>query len=265
MNKRNAWIAGIASLLVPGLGHLYAGAPGRGLMIVACFLSSLLLGGVFGAFSTKYGMAMLAAIALLFSVVLIVSAVIEARRSEEYELRWFNRWYWYVAAFLIVSLGLQAFFVFRGSILGYESFQIHAQSMVPTLEVGDFIAVDTRYREPAIGDVIVFHPPTDPEGSYVKRVAAIGGDRIAIQNGDVVINGVVEDKLFVPADSRRREYSVSMAARQVPEGSFFVLGDLRDNSNDSRFWGTVPDDNLVGKVTYIWYSSNAKRIGTRVR
>ncbi|WP_170221773.1 signal peptidase I [Neptunomonas concharum] len=262
--KRNAWIAGIASFFVPGLGHVYAGAPWAGWLILSGFVTALLISGVFGVFSTFYGLAAFVLISLLFYVTLIISSVRSARRNNNYELRWFNRWYWYVAVLILVPVGFQLLFAYRGLVLGYETFHIPSGSMVPTLEVGDVIAVNTRYREAVVGDVVVF-PSLDPKSSYVARVAAVGGNSLTIENGAVIVNGVAQAQLAVPSSNRMREFSVTMPVRQIPQGEFFVLGDWRDNSNDSRFWGTVPMDNLIGKVTYIWFSDDLERIGTYVR
>ncbi len=236
-----------------------------GWLIVAGFIAALLVGGLFGFFSTFYGIMAFAFIVLLFYVILIVSAVRRARFNKEYELQWFNRWYWYVAIFVLVSFGFQALFAFRGPVLGYETFRIPSASMVPTLQVGDFITVNTRYRDPMIGDVVVFQHPSGPKTAYVSRVAAVGDDLIAINNGAVVVNGVVQESLIVPPGNREQEFSITMPAQQVPDGEFFVLGDWRDNSNDSRFWGTVPAGNIVGKATYVWLSSDPERIGANVR
>lgn len=263
--KRNTWIAGIASFFVPGLGHVYAGAPRAGWLILGGFITALLISGMFGVFSTFYGLAAFVLISVLFYVTLIISSVRSARRNNNYELRWFNRWYWYVAVLILVPVGFQLLFAYRGLVLGYETFHIPSGSMVPTLEVGDVIAVNTRYREVVVGDVVVFRPPFNPKSSYVARIAAVGGNSLAIENGAVIVNGVAQAQLAVPSSNRMREFSVTMPVRQIPQGEFFVLGDWRDNSNDSRFWGTVPMDNLIGKVTYIWFSDDLKRIGTYVR
>lgn len=263
--KRSAWIAGVTSLFAPGLGHTYAGSPMLGWIIVAGFIAVLLVGGAFGAFSTFYGILAIAFILLFFYVVSIVSAVRQARFNKEYELQWFNRWYWYLAVFVFISFVFQAPFAFRGTVLGYETFRIPSASMVPTLQVGDFITVDTRYREPVIGDVIVFRHPDRPEVPFVSRVAAVEDDFIAIENGEVVVNGLPQEKLLVPTGNKEEVFSLTMPLQQVPDGEFFVLGDWRDNSNDSRFWGTVPVGNLVGKVTYVWFSTDLERIGNHVR
>ena len=263
--KRNAWVAGVTSFLAPGLGHMYAGAPARGCLIVAGFIAALLTGGAFGAFSTFYGIIALAFIVLLFNVILVSSAVMSARSSKDYELRWYNRWYWYATILVLVTSGIQLLVSYRGSVFGYDTFRIPSASMVPTLQAGDYITVDARYRDPAIGDVVVFRYPGSPKITYVGRIAALGGDSIAIESGEVVVNGMVREALSTPSGYREKEFSAAMPARKVPEGEFFMLGDWRDNSSDSRLWGTVPTENIVGKATYIWLSNDPERIGSDVR
>ncbi len=151
--------------------------------------------------------------------------------------------------------------------------------MVPTLLVGDHIFVKKGRANVARGDVIVFEFPLDPSTDYVKRVVAIGGDTIEVRDGVPLINGMpldqtaIADRAFFrdesapPEDSdarparwrarrtpaaRTRSCSRPATTRQdfqrttVPTGEVFVLGDNRDNSLDSRKWGTVPVDHIKG-------------------
>ena len=87
---------------------------------------------------------------------------------------------------------------------------------------------------------------------------------MSISDGLVIRNGEPENLLLVPEDRRQRDYSISMDKVEVQNNEVFLLGDWRDNSNDSRFWGTVPVDDIIGKVTYIWFSKDVARIGLAV-
>lgn len=174
-----------------------------------------------------------------------------------------------------------------------EPFRIPSGSMMPTLEVGDFILVNKftyglrlpvlnrkvlELGEPQRGDVVVFRYPKDPAVDYIKRVVGLPGDRIGYYNKVVYINGEpagqVPDGVYIGAGSgvsmsgasRRREqlgdvpHEILVMPRTpslegefvVGENEYFVMGDNRDNSNDSRFWGTVPEANLVGRAFRIW-------------
>ncbi len=134
--------------------------------------------------------------------------------------------------------------------------------------------------EPERGDIIVFRYPRNPSIDYIKRVIGLPGDRVAYYNKVVYINGrpakqvslgssrgVGQGSYMTGAELRLEDLfgvehdilvqpggSVAEGVYVVPEGHYFVMGDNRDNSNDSRFWGTVPEQNLVGKAFYIWMS-----------
>jgi signal peptidase I len=156
-----------------------------------------------------------------------------------------------------------------------EPFRIPSASMVPTLEVGDFIlvnkyayglrlpVVDSKLVEtgqPARGDVVVFRYPPDPSQDFIKRVIGLPGDVVEYRDRTLYING----ERVPQQDGRERlgatEHRVKLAPWLpeqpgrwvVPEGHFFVMGDNRDNSRDSRVWGFVPEANLVGRAFVVW-------------
>ena len=185
-----------------------------------------------------------------------------------------------------------------------EPFRIPSGSMLPTLEVGDFILVNKfsygirppvwnkkiiDIADPQRGDVIVFRYPENPSIDYIKRVVGVPGDQIAYYNKVLYINGKqIEQqpngvyqagfpniKRFTEnLDDTQHDILVNVMYQAgdfvttVPEHSYFVLGDNRDNSRDSRFWGFVPDENLVGKAFMIWMNwewgqwPQLRRIGT---
>lgn len=169
-----------------------------------------------------------------------------------------------------------------------EPFRIPSGSMLSTLEIGDFILVNKfaygirppvwnkkiiDIDDPQRGDVIVFRYPENPSVDYIKRVVGVPGDEIAYFNKVLYINGKkmeqqplgvyqagfpnlkrfkedldgVEHDILVNVMSPAGDFVV-----KVPPHSYFVLGDNRDNSRDSRFWGFVPDENLVGEAFMIW-------------
>ena len=169
-----------------------------------------------------------------------------------------------------------------------EPFRIPSGSMLSTLEIGDFILVNKfaygirppvwnkkliGIANPERGDVIVFRYPENPSVDYIKRVVGVAGDEIAYLNKVLYINGkkIDQEPLGVyqagfpnlkrfkeDLDGVEHDILVNIMAPagdfvvKVPPNSYFVLGDNRDNSRDSRFWGFVPDENLVGKAFMIW-------------
>ncbi|MCF6257937.1 MAG: signal peptidase I [Gammaproteobacteria bacterium] len=264
IKKRSPIWTAILSLIVPGLGHVYAGSLRKGLSLIGIQYGVILLAGVFGILSIFYGAVSFIVFSIGFYIFIVISSVKLALGNKEYQLQPYNRWHWYLAIFVAVSVIANVLFSSRGNILGYETYRIPAKSMVPTLQIGDFITVNTRYQQPKVGDVIVFLYPKDRSIPYVKRVAAVSNDTVLISNGIVIRNGKPENALLVPESKRLKNFSISMKERKVPENELFFLGDWRDNSNDSRFWGTVPVADVIGKVTYIWFSKDVNRIGKSV-
>lgn len=171
-----------------------------------------------------------------------------------------------------------------------EPFQIPSRSMVPTLEVGDFILVNKfayGVRAPVLnteiipigkperGDVMVFFPPHAPKTYYIKRVIGLPGDQISYDNHILSINGkVIEERLLAELPAGSPSYRVvtenidgkefttykhfqlnRLSVRGswvVPSGHYFMMGDNRDESSDSRDWGFVSEDAIVGKAFAVW-------------
>jgi len=175
-----------------------------------------------------------------------------------------------------------------------QAFRIPTGGMKSTIPVGDFILVDKywpRNNFSQQGDIVVFKYPEDPSLDYIKRCVAVGGQTIEVRNGDVYIDGKPEGKevalgrKYIPEDGRNVKYTkiktpngknyvvrhyVDRSSQNdnygpvtVPEGHYFVMGDNRDNSADSRTWGFLPEDNVVGKAGIIYWSWD--RVNKKVR
>ena len=237
--------------------------------------------------------------------------VFAKRRAADAKDPW---WVEYGASFFPVILLV---FVLRSFIV--EPFKIPSGSMIPTLEVGDFILVNKfaygirlpvinkkiiDIGEPQRGDVMVFRYPEDPSLDYIKRVIGVPGDKVAYQGKRLTVNGqpvettriadylhperLYYSKQFVEqgdgaahrilndedapgfiSDVTQFEYRSNCLYNNagvictVPPGHYFMMGDNRDNSRDSRFWGFVPERNIVGKAFFVWFNfSDLKRIGS---
>ena len=187
----------------------------------------------------------------------------------------------------------------------FEPFRIPSGSMMPTLLQGDFIFV-TKYSyglrlpvtemkvietgAPERGDVVVFRLPSDPSINYIKRVVGLPGDEISYERHRLVINGEqvdleqhpdatpVEPRFVEQLGEREHEiliansaYMVRDGIYRVPEGHYFVMGDNRDNSRDSRFIGAIPETHLVGEAVRIWMHMDGlqwpiwARIGSKIQ
>lgn len=154
----------------------------------------------------------------------------------------------------------------RARIMGVMPYRIPSKSMTPTLQVGDFILVRAgayATNIPNINDVIVFKYPKNRSTDFVMRVVAREGEKITLKYGNVFVDGKKIDQSYLNVDSSVRTNQINKSWN-IPEGYLFVLGDNRDNSNDSRYWGYVPIEDVVGRVSMIWMSADSDRIGKSV-
>jgi signal peptidase I len=135
----------------------------------------------------------------------------------------------------------------------YQPVRVEGTSMLPRLEDRDRLFINKFvYRISAIdrNDVVVFHYPRDPEKSYIKRVIALPGDRLRIDRGQVWVNGERLSEPYVPDMYRDNR---SMAEIVVPEGTYFMMGDHRSISSDSREFGPVERSLIYGKAVFVYW------------
>ena len=107
------------------------------------------------------------------------------------------------------------------------------------------------------GDIVAFTSPIDPQEVLVKRVVALGGDSIEIRDNAVYLNGEILSEPYAVFKKSAFHTAVNMPRQIVPQGELFMLGDNRNNSQDSRYWGSVPESNVIGKPLWIFWSYNA--------
>jgi signal peptidase I len=164
-----------------------------------------------------------------------------------------------------------------------QAFKIPSGSMLHTLEIGDHILVNKfiygvkipftdktliPVKEPKRGDIIVFKYPKDPSKDYIKRVVGIGGDTIEVRRKQLYVNGkpvhyqqeIHLDPRIIPAFDAPRDF---FGPVKVPQGDLFCMGDNRDQSSDSRFWGFVNLDAVKGKAFIIYWSWDKTKFGVR--
>jgi signal peptidase I len=148
---------------------------------------------------------------------------------------------------------LIAFALFIGLRYTIEGYTVRYVCMMPGICDGDWILVNKAiyfFTDPQRGDVSVFWPPEDKVNSdypFIKRVIALPGETIEIIDGDVLVNGIIITEKYI-----KEAPSYTMQEKYIPMGEYFMLGDNRNNANDSHSWGTVPRENFVGKaiITY---------------
>jgi signal peptidase I len=137
---------------------------------------------------------------------------------------------------------------------GFQVARVEGQSMAPTLADQDRLIVNKAayrfFEEPQIGDIVMLYYPLNPDKSFVKRVIAKEGDQVRIVDGRVYRNDVLINDEYVPNEYRSHD---DWGPEVVPEGQYFVMGDHRNNSSDSRHWKWVPKKYIIGKVQLRWW------------
>jgi signal peptidase I len=260
MTVRRPWVAALLSLVLPGLGHVYSGNLVTGFVFIAMQLPV--------AFSVGWLWVRVGYIMVpITAVYVLAAATLEYRHTLTQGMKikptFFTRWYGLFSVFVatvIVGLFAQRFFP-------YHSYKMPATSMENTLQVGDYFICDERAyvrAEPKRGDLDVFIFPGDNKGTkYLKRCVGVPGDTILLKDKVLYVNGrlypnpphvkfidTTEDGKFnlQAPGSLETDLRDNCGPFVVPPDSYFMMGDNRDNSFDSRFWGTVPSKLLVGKL-----------------
>lgn len=188
-----------------------------------------------------------------------------------------RRVFWEVGQTLVLAAII--FLMVRGVA---QNFRVEGPSMEPGLHDGQYLLVNKAvyfkldlgtlskyipfigddgskflFHGPERGDVIVFRYPRDPSRDFIKRVIAVPGDAVSIRDGKVSVNGKVIEENYLDESTRG-----NLDETVVPEGSYFVLGDNRSNSSDSRSWGFVPEENIIGKAMFsYWPMSEVGGVG----
>jgi signal peptidase I len=178
-----------------------------------------------------------------------------------------RRWKRYSGRLFILAVTLLAFRTFVA-----ETSIVPTGSMEGTILVGDHLFLNKlpygpeipllnlhlpRWKSVHRGEIVVFRYPRNPDEAFLKRVIAVSGDQIEIRDGAVYVNSSPVEEPYVIHRRPARSASEQMQSVKVPRGSLFVMGDNRDNSSDSREWGFVPEQNVIGEPLFVYWSYDA--------
>lgn len=289
VKPRSPWKALLLAFFAPGVGQLYNGQWKKGLIMALVILSSMPLVGITHSFHSFYGVVIHLSVHLVIYIYTIVDAVRHARRLSYYNPKPYNNRSIYLGA-LVAFMGI-SFLINSLPVMGVLNFIIPSRSGEPTTQMGDWVMADTRaYKGKSAhhGDLVVFKR----QGNFrFYRIVGLPGDQLQITNGMITINGkpagikllgerVVEDNERVmeyletlPNGHQQHIYrsmdkydpAISSLQLTVPAGSYYVMGDSRDNAMDSRYEGPVASDSLVGKVLYSYWGKTTDRINVDLR
>ena len=258
-------MAGLLTGFAPGLGHLYCGQWQKGLKLHLL----LILGGAVALFGFLFYVPyppynVLVPLVLICGgwVFILIDAILAARSlRNDYQLTPFNKWYVYLGIIVLCSFESDSLKLLSRPL--QEAHKIPSGAMVPTLLPGDHILVDKimyRFTDPRRKDVITFLYPEDESKTFVKRIIGLPGETITIRNKVVSINGEdIKDNDYTQridpgVINGQISHRDNFGPVTVPQNAYFVLGDNRDQSLDSRFWGFLEREKIVGRVAIIYWS-----------
>jgi signal peptidase I len=279
---RNPWLAGIFTVLAVGLGHIYSGQAKKGIflyfigqgVLLAAFLPLIYFS------PTTINILIVFFVSFAFIIYCVVNAVkLSKRHKYGYKLKRYNKWYVYFGCWILATVIIQPCLsiIIKANII--QAYKIPAGSLKPTLLIGDHILARKAYAvKQGIkrGDMVIFPYPDDPSKDYIKRIVALGGETLEIMDKKVLINGeILNEPYVIYTDQKILQnkfgHRDNLGPLTVPDDSVFVLGDNRDESNDSRFWGFLKRATIKGKAYSIYWSWDREsfrvrwnRIGKRI-
>jgi signal peptidase I len=264
--KRNPFLAGIATFGAFGLGQLYNGKARKAVVAYLLWLATAAIGIVLPLSASFNWLLIFFSLPLLLGLLLIIDAIRDARAVGQITLHRYNRWYIYLGIILVQSLivaPLQAKLI-KSSTAAYG---IPTRSMEPTIKVGEKLIADGKlYKKmlPQRGDLLIFQYPKNESSPMIKRLIGLPGEKVEIKGRTVYINDQpLEEnyKQHIDPASINEHYGPYL----IPQGKYFVMGDNRDNSMDSRFWGYIRRDQLLGQARYLYWSKDLSRIGESLK
>jgi signal peptidase I len=268
--RKRGVIALLLSILQPGLGQIYNGEPAKAIVYYLFWGALLVLCRALGVWNRFPGFVVFITLSGGTSLYMIIQAT---RAGFQQKLESKSPQGSRVTAIVAIALAIVVF-IANGSgfifdrVIAIRGFTTPSVSMSPTIRLGDRIVANMQtYNKtpPNRGDVVLFlFAPTD--AMLVKRVAGIAGDTIEIHQDKVIRNGVpLQEPYLLPPDPADDSSGSESGPKTVPEGEFYLIGDNRRNSYDSRSFGTVNLSQIRGKALFVYWSTDPSRIGRPIQ
>lgn len=287
---RNWLIAFLLSLFIPGLGQVYNGQPNKAAIFFCLILIVPVLFGLTSWITFFWGFILILSIELIFRIYVLIDVVKNANLQNNYVLKPYNTWYYY----LLISMVMLAILIIidTRSLLGIQTFSIPTTSNNPTIQSGDCVIADLKAykkKKPDYGDIVVFKRPDGV--IYNFRIVGLPNDHLELIDDIVTVNGEASKTTFIK-DTTIYNFPTEEISEELPNGhnhliyrfkqtfdstktniknivvppnSYYLLGDNRDNSADSRFIGFVNKDEILGRIAYSYWSKTTKRINIDFR
>ncbi|MBC3919093.1 signal peptidase I [Undibacterium sp. CY18W] len=256
--KPRPWLAVLLNVFVPGLGFVYLNRLALAAANILFFPLVLLIAGRAGLVFSAPGFLLVTLVLTCFWLASSIVVFRLARRQSMAARGWLQRWYVLLAVGMVGYAVVQYCMSIRGTLFGYDIFNVPGMSMETTLLSGDkFIANTLAYADaghtPQRGDVVVLQNPAQANVKYVKRIMGLPDEQVSMRDGSVLINGkaIADEHAFhdlsKPDQTMNQQFT-------VPPDSYFVLGDNRNDSLDSRHFGPVPAEKIYARVELVWFS-----------
>lgn len=272
-------LSAVLSFLMPGLGQYRNGQLLKGIIFYVCYMTAFFILYFFNLFHTFHGLIIVFILAIGLYFFIIGDAFYYALKNKSKNQVLGRKWPIYVILILLHLFISSRYKDYINSNF-ITAHKVPTSSMEPTLMVGDYLITDYRYYKSnpvKPNDVVIIRFPRDPKRKFIERCIAVGGQVLEIRDKSVFIDGKLFpdsqktqfiDSEIIPKDIIDPEiYPKDIGNRDnygpiiVPQDHCFVLGDNRDNSYDSRYWGFVPIESVIAKPLYIYWAKNKSRIG----
>ena len=277
-SPRRPWVAALFALLTPGLGQLYAGRGTRAIVVwLLCGIAAILSIALMVMARSRTGLIAIILLLLVAPVLQIVDAARVARAAPvPFVRRWYNHWLVYASIALLAVFAWQPVFLSWAKTNLAHAYRLPSDSMAPTLLEGDYILTVPLRGSVDRGEIVVHRANRQ---TYVKRVVGLPGDTLAMHDGMLSVNGRPQPESYAqdaqddpswPEFAWQRQFLLRRGAGAdyrpslrnwgplvMPPRQYFLLGDNRGNSLDSRFHGFVVRDSLIGQPTSIYFSRDA--------
>ena len=263
---RKPWLALLLGVLCTPIAFAYVGRLGWLIAIYVAIVAIMVGMGRSGLVQSVAGAWALLGFLLLICVgaILIPWMVALASESRHYRLKWYNRWYVYLFLAVALSVPLAYFTLNKQQFCGFGIYRVPSGSMAPTIMPGDQIVADTRPATVAAlkpGDLAILKSDLHGDKIFVKRIVAGPGQHVHINFLGVYVDGKLHQYVYAQGDDAMSPRGMVYPDVHLGPDQYYVMGDNRSNSIDSRTEGPVPRRNLIGKATTIYYAKDLERTG----